>query len=51
MRVIYTLIALIIVLGWLGFELRGKYRDVGDVLLGTAGLLTLLLVAGMAGWI
>ena len=50
MRVIYILLALVIVFSWLGFELRHKYRDVAQVFFGVAGLLTILLIGGFFGW-
>jgi hypothetical protein len=44
MRVIYILLALVIVCTWFGVELRKSNRDVSHLLLGVAGLLTILLV-------
>jgi hypothetical protein len=43
-RIVFILLAVIIVCTWLGLELRRSYRDVAHVLLGLAVLLTLLLL-------
>lgn len=44
MRIVFIVIAIIIVCTWLGLELRRTYRDVAQVLLGVAVLLSLLLL-------
>ena len=50
MRVIFVLLALIVVLGWLGFELRSRDRAVANVLYGFAALLAVALVGAFFGW-
>jgi hypothetical protein len=49
MRVIYILLGLIIVCTWFGFELRKTHRDFSHLLLGIAGLLTILAVVAFLG--
>ena len=49
MRVIYILLALIIFCTWLGAELRKSHRDFSHLLLGIAGLLTVLAVVAFFG--
>ncbi len=49
MRVIYILLALIIVCTWFGIELRKTHRDRSHLLLGGAGLLTILAVLAFLG--
>lgn len=49
MRVILILLGVIIVLAWLAFELRERYRDLSQVLFGLAGLLAVLLVGAFFG--
>lgn len=49
MRVIYILLALILVCTWLGLELRKSHRDFSDLLLGVAGLLTILAIVAFFG--
>ena len=49
MRVIYILLALITVCTWFGIELRKIHRDFSHLLLGIAGLLTVLAVAAFFG--
>lgn len=49
MRVIYILVGLIIVCGWIGFELRKTHRDLSHLLLGLAGLFTILAVVAFLG--
>ena len=43
-RVVYVLAALVVVLGWLSFEMRGRNRDVSQVLL----VFTILAAAALA---
>ncbi len=45
MRVVFTLLALIAVLVWLGLELRQRNRAVAQALLGFALLFSVVLVA------
>lgn len=49
MRVIYILLGLIIVCTWFGIELRKTHRDFAHVLLGIAGLLTILALVAFLG--
>jgi len=48
-RVIIMLIAAILVLAWLGIELRDKHRDVSFLLFAVSGLLAFLLVGAFFG--
>ena len=49
MRVVYILLALIIVCTWFGMEFRKSHRDISHLLLGVAGLLTILAVVAFLG--
>lgn len=49
MRVIYILVGLIILCTWFGIELRKTHRDFSHLLLGLAGLLTILAVLAFLG--
>jgi len=49
MRVIYILLGLIIVCTWFGIELRQTHRDFSHLLLGIAGLLTILALIAFLG--
>ena len=49
MRVVYVLAALVVVLGWLSFELRGRNRDVSQVLFAFTILAAVALVAAALG--
>jgi len=49
MRIVATLVAVIVVLGWLGFELRSRSRDISNGLFGLCALLALLLVGALLG--
>jgi len=49
MRVIYILVGLIILCTWLGIELRKTHRDFSHLLLGLAGLLTVLAMVAFLG--
>lgn len=49
MRVVYVLVALVVVLGWLSFELRGRNRDVSQVLLAFTILAAVALAAAALG--
>ncbi len=49
MRVVYILLGLIIVCTWFGIELRNINRDFSHLLLGIAGLLSILAVAAFFG--
>ena len=49
MRVVYVLAALVVVLGWLSFEMRGRNRDLSQVLLAFAILAAVALAAAALG--
>jgi hypothetical protein len=49
MRVILILLALIAFLGWGGFELRERNREVSQILFALAALLGILLFAAFFG--
>jgi len=49
MRVIYILVGLIILCTWFGIELRKTHRDFSHLLLGLAGLLTILALVAFLG--
>ena len=49
MRVVYILVALVVVLGWLSFELRERHRDLSQVLLAFTILAAVALVAAALG--
>jgi hypothetical protein len=49
MHVIYILLTLIIVCTWFGIELRNSHRDYSHLLLGIAGLLSILAVVAFFG--
>ncbi len=49
MHVIYILLTLIIVSTWFGIELRKSHRDFSHLLLGIAGLLSILAVVAFFG--
>ncbi len=49
MHVIYILLTLIIVCTWFGIELRKSHRDFSHLLLGIAGLLSILAVMAFFG--
>ena len=49
MRVVYVLVALVVVLGWLSFEMRGRNRDVSQVLLAFTILAAVALAAAALG--
>ena len=49
MRVVYVLVALVVVLGWLSFEMRGRNRDVSQVLLAFTILAAVALLAAALG--
>ena len=49
MRVVYVLVALVVVLGWLSFEMRGRNRDVSQVLLAFTILAATALLAAALG--
>lgn len=50
MRVIFFLLGLIIVLGWLGVELRSRDKALSNVLLTFSGLFAVLLIGAFFGW-
>ena len=50
MRIVYALIAVSLVLGWLGFELRSRDRPLSNVLYGFAILFLLVLLGALFGW-
>ncbi|MCY4468686.1 MAG: hypothetical protein OXC08_08175 [Thiotrichales bacterium] len=49
MRVVYILAALVVVLGWLSFEMRARNRDVSQVLLAFTILAAVALAAAALG--
>lgn len=49
MRVIYILVGLIIACTWFGIELRKTHRDFSHLLLGLAGLFTVLALVAFFG--
>jgi hypothetical protein len=49
MRIVYILIALIIVSTWFGIELRKTHREFSQLLLGISGLLTILAIMAFFG--
>jgi hypothetical protein len=49
MRIIYILIGLILVCTWFGIELRKTNRDLSHLLLGIAGLASILAVIAFFG--
>lgn len=49
MHAIYILLVLIILCTWFGIELRKTHRDISHLLLGVAGLLTILAGVGFFG--
>ena len=49
MRVIYIRLTLIFVCTWFGIELRKSHRDFSHLLLGIAGLLSILAVVAFFG--
>ena len=48
-RVVYVLAALVVVLGWLSFEMRARNRDVSQVLLAFTILAAVALAAAALG--
>lgn len=50
MRALFILLALSLVLAWLGYELRGKYRAVSNVLFAFAGLFAVILLGAFLDW-
>ena len=48
-RVVYILAALVVVLGWLSFELRARHRDLSQVLLAFTILAAVALAAAALG--
>ena len=49
MRAFVTVLALVIALGWVGYELRPRYREVSNVLFGFAILFAAALTAAFFG--
>lgn len=49
MRVIYILVGLIFVCSWFGIELRKTHRDISHLLLGLAGLFSILAIVAFFG--
>ncbi len=47
MRLLVGLLAAILVLGWLGYELRGWSKDVSSALFGLSALLSIILVVAL----
>lgn len=50
MRIIILFLAVIVVLGWLGFELRERHRDVAYALFALSGLVALVLLGALFGF-
>ncbi len=50
MRTLFILLALSLVLAWVGYEVREKYRAVSNVLFGFAGLFVLILMGAFLDW-
>ena len=50
MRIVFVLLGIIIVLGWLGFETRARDRAVSNVLYGFCAVFTVLLIGAFFGW-
>lgn len=50
MRIIFGLVAAIVFLGWLGFELKERHSDLSQGLFALSILLTILLVAAVLGF-
>ena len=48
-RVVYILAALVVVLGWLSFEMRARHRDVSQVLFAFTILAAVALAAAALG--
>ena len=49
MRVIIFILAVIVVLVWLGVELRGRMRDLSTLCFGLAAIFAVLLVGAFFG--
>ena len=49
MRVVYILVALVVVLGWLSFELRERNREISQVLFAFTILAAVALAAAALG--
>lgn len=49
MRVIIFILAVIVVLAWLGVELRGRMRDLSTLCFGLAAIFAVLLVGAFFG--
>ena len=50
MRIVYLLLGLSLVLGWLGFELRPRDRALSNVLYGFAGLFLFVVTGALFEW-
>ena len=50
MRALFILLALSLVLAWLGYEMRGKYRAVSNVLFAFAALFAIILIGAFLDW-
>lgn len=49
MRIIIFILAVIVVLAWLGVELRGRMRDLSTLCFGLAAIFAVLLVGAFFG--
>ena len=50
MRAVFILLALSIVLAWLGYETRGKNRALSNVFFVFAGLFAAILIGAFLDW-
>ena len=50
MRAVFILLALSLVLAWLGYEMRGRERAVSNVLFVFAGLFAIILLGAFFDW-
>lgn len=50
MRAVFILLALSLVLAWLGYEMREKYRAVSNVLFAFSGLFAFILIGAFLDW-
>ena len=49
MRIVVTLLVIIAVLAWAGFEMRARDRGISNVLFGFSGLFALMLLGAFFG--
>ena len=50
MRAVFILLALSLVLAWLGYETRERQRAVSNVLFGFAGIFAIILLGAFLDW-